>query len=112
MTTVNPEVFRVLGKRLHDDGPIERKPYPWIKVVRLSDYEALQVECDRLHRRARTVERELSKTLKILRGLEKLAKVVSDNSDQVCGENNQLRTEVEKLKKYASREGVRNDFGN
>lgn len=48
-----------------------------------------------LRKRARTAEREAAEALRTLKGLEKVAKVVDANSDQVCGENNMLRQEVE-----------------
>lgn len=72
-------------------------------MVCLSDYKALQAECERLRKRARTAEREHSKALRTLKGSEQVARVVSDYSEEVCGENSQLRVECANLRKDAAR---------
>lgn len=64
--------------------------------------EALLAECEKLRRRARAAEREYSKVARTLKGLERVSKVVSDHSDEVCTENNQLRVECKKLRKLVS----------
>ena len=64
----------------------------------LDDYDALHAEAKALRKRARTAEHEASQALRTLKGLEKVAKVVDANSDQVCEENNLLHQEVEALR--------------
>lgn len=60
--------------------------------------EALHAEAEALRKRACTAEHEAAQALRTLKGLEKVARVVDANSDQVCGENNLLRQEVEALR--------------
>lgn len=74
------------------------------EYVSWDDYEALQAECEKLRKRARAAEREYSKVARTLKGLERVAKDVSDHSDDVFNENNQLRSECEKLRKDAETE--------
>lgn len=65
-------------------------------------------QIEALRKRARTAEREAAQALRTLKGLEKVAKVVDANSDQVCGENNLLRQEVEALR--AERDELREEL--
>ena len=69
------------------------------QVVCLSDAQAiidgLLGEVAGLRKRAKTAEREAGSALRTYKGLEKVARVVSDNSDQVCGELNVLRQQFD-----------------
>ena len=81
----------------HGDCTLRLKPYSdyVIPLCRLSSAQAiidgLRGEVAELRRRAKTAEREAGSALRTYKGLEKVARVVSDNSDQVCGELNVLR---------------------
>ena len=55
--------------------------------------DGLRGEIETLRKRAKTAEREAGSALKTYKGLEKVARVVSDNSDQVCGDLNVMRQE-------------------
>lgn len=67
-----------------------------IEVGTLLDaIDSLHEQVEALRKRARTAEREAAKALRTLKGLEKVARVVDANSDQVCGENNRLRAQLE-----------------
>lgn len=65
----------------------------------LSDAQAIidgmRGEVAGLRKRAKTAEREAGSALRTYKGLEKVARVVSDNSDQVCGELNVLRQQFD-----------------
>ncbi len=106
MTTDKPEVVRyepqeaIFGDRWERAGMEATADGNW---VALDDYEALQAEYDRLRSRARAAEREYSKVARTLKDLERVAKVVSDHSDEVCADNSQLRAECEQLRKDAAR---------
>lgn len=50
-----------------------------------------------LRNRAKIAEREAGSALRTFKGLEKVARVVSDNSDQVCGELNVTRQQLNQL---------------
>lgn len=77
---------------------------PPMSALEITEHlEALQAECEKLRSRARAAEREYSKVARTLKGLERVSKVVSDHSDEVCAENNQLRVECKKLRKDAER---------
>ena len=69
------------------------------KVVLAKDAQAiidgLRGEVAGLRKRAKTAEREAGSALRTYKGLEKVARVVSDNSDQVCGELNVLRQQFD-----------------
>lgn len=54
----------------------------------------LQSRLDAAEKRARKAEADSRRILKAHKGLERVARVVSDNSDQVCGENNLLRQQL------------------
>lgn len=80
----------------------ELEQYLAVGIAQLeAERDALQAECEKLRKRARVTEHDCSKALRTLEGLERVAKVVSDNSDAVCEENNLLRSECEKLRKDA-----------
>lgn len=98
MSTNKPEVF--YATNLYSSAPVaclmRRTGEKAEPVIRLSAYEALQAECEKLRKAAGNAERAL-------KGLEKVAKVVSDNSDQVHSENERLRMECDHLRKDAAR---------
>lgn len=59
--------------------------------------DTLRQQLAEMTKRAKTAEREAGKALRTFKGLEKVAKVVSDNSDQVCGELNVMRQQRDRL---------------
>ena len=63
----------------------------------VSERDTLRQQLADMTKRAKTAEREAGKALSTLKGLEKVAKVVSDNSDQVCGELNVMRQQRNRL---------------
>lgn len=72
----------------------EEPPYDHLVAV----YLDLPGELDKALKRARRAEMDSHRILKTYKGLERVAKVVSDHADTVCGENNLLRQEVAALK--------------
>lgn len=112
MTTNKPEVFRVLGHRLLDDGPVERLPYNWIRVIRLSDYEALQAECEKLREQLESVKELLKDPVTVFVNMKRgiiakpsLRDLIDLHGDVPNGEDVQLleitkhRSESERLRK-------------
>lgn len=88
------EVKRYLSTRaLPDSGNWNASCAPHT-YVRASDYDALQSRLDAAEARARKAETDSHRILKTYKGFERVAGVVSDNSDQVCGENNLLRQQL------------------
>ena len=63
----------------------------------LAERDTLRQQLAEMTKRAKTAEREAGKALRTFKGLEKVAKVVSDNSDQVCGELNFMRQQRDRL---------------
>ena len=59
--------------------------------------DGLRVDNEALRKRAKIAEREAMSALRTYKGLEKVARVVSDNSDRVCGELNVTRQQRDKL---------------
>lgn len=73
---------------------------PWVcdEVKKLETIiDGIRAENETLRKRAKTAEREAESALKTYKGLEKVARVVSDNSDQVCGELNVTRQQRDQL---------------
>ena len=82
----------------------------------LSDAQAiidgLRGEVAGLRKRAKTAEREAGSALRTYKGLEKVARVVSDNSDQVCGELNVLRQQFDQqAQRIGELEGLLRESG-
>ena len=67
----------------------------------LAERDTLRQQLAEMTKRAKTAEREAGKALRTFKGLEKVAKVVSDNSDQVCGELNFMRQQRDRLAGFA-----------
>lgn len=61
-----------------------------------AEREADKILIAQLRKRARTAERESMRHMAQLKGLERVATTVSNHSDEVCVENNQLRAQARK----------------
>jgi hypothetical protein len=66
-----------------------------ITAAHQAEVARLRGEVEAATKRARKAEADAHQAIKTLKGLERVAGVVSDNSDQVCGENNKLRTQLD-----------------
>lgn len=72
----------------------EEPPYDHLVAV----YLDLPGELDKALKRARRAEMDSHRILKAHKGLERVSKVVSDHADEVCGENNLLRQQLDQLR--------------
>lgn len=84
-----------LRQYMHNDGSGLLAGYDLETTQAIID--GLRAENETLRKRAKTAEREAESALKTYKGLEKVARVVSDNSDQVCGELNVTRQQRDQL---------------
>ncbi len=86
----------VLCEDCLDSFEQRQRDYKELEVLRTRCAD-LQSRLDAAEKRARKAEADSHRILKTYKGLERVAGVVSDHSDEVCGENNELRQRIAAL---------------